>query len=89
MSEPIPTGNVPTTGASWVKRWLFTTNHKDIGILYFVTSFYFAFVAGLLASLIRGQLAYPLNDFLQPAEYNAAVTAHGLLMILWFLSPLG
>lgn len=89
MSEPFPGGSVPSTGGSWVKRWLFTTNHKDIGILYFITSFYFAFVAGLLASLIRGQLAYPLNDFLQPAEYNAAVTAHGLLMILWFLSPLG
>ncbi|MEM3637576.1 MAG: cbb3-type cytochrome c oxidase subunit I [Conexivisphaerales archaeon] len=74
---------------SWLKRWLFTTYHKDIGILYFVTSLYFAFVAGLLAALMRVQLSAPGNTFLGPTEFNSAVTAHGLIMILWFLSPLG
>ncbi|MGC8949473.1 MAG: cbb3-type cytochrome c oxidase subunit I, partial [Thermoprotei archaeon] len=72
-----------------IRRWLFTTNHKDIGILYFVTSIVFFFVAGTLALLMRTQLAVPANNFLNANEYNQAVTMHGLVMLLWFISPLG
>src|SRR5437879_11800010 len=72
-----------------LKRWLFTTNHKDIGILYLLTSLYFFVAAGLLALTFRTQLAIPSNTFLQPDEYNQAVTTHGLLMLLWGLTPLG
>ncbi|MBO0888096.1 cbb3-type cytochrome c oxidase subunit I, partial [Candidatus Bathyarchaeota archaeon] len=60
-----------------------------MGILYLVTSFYFAFLAGILAFLMRTQLAFPSETFLQPPQYNEAVTMHGLIMVLWFLSPLG
>jgi len=74
---------------TWIKRWLYTTDHKDVGILYFVTSFYFGFLAALLALFMRTQLAVPNNKFLGAAEYNQAVTMHGLLMVFWFLSPLG
>jgi len=72
-----------------LKRWLFTTNHKDVGILYLFTSLYFFVAAGLLALTFRTQLALPSNTFLQPDEYNQAVTTHGLLMLLWVLTPLG
>src|SRR2546425_54532 len=72
-----------------LKRWLFTTNHKDVGILYLFTSLYFFVAAGLLALTFRTQLAVPSNTFLQPDEYNQAVTTHGLLMLLWVLTPLG
>lgn len=72
-----------------LKRWLFTTNHKDIGILYLVTSLYFFVAAGLFALTFRYQLAVPSNTFLQPDQYNQAVTTHGLLMLLWVLTPLG
>src|SRR5947199_192103 len=72
-----------------LKRWLFTTNHKDVGILYLFTSLYFFVAAGLLALTFRFQLAVPSNTFLQPDEYNQAVTTHGLLMLLWVLTPLG
>src|SRR3989440_338112 len=65
-----------------LKRWLFTTNHKDVGILYLFTSLYFFVAAGLLALTFRTQLAVPSNTFLQPDEYNQAVTTHGLLMLL-------
>ena len=54
-----------------------------------MTSFYFAFLAGILAFLMRTQLAVPSETFLQPPQYNEAVTMHGLIMVLWFLSPLG
>src|SRR5947208_1548869 len=72
-----------------LKRWLFTTNHKDVGVLYLVTSLYFFVAAGILALTFRTQLAVPSNTFLQPDEYNQAVTTHGLLMLLWILTPLG
>jgi len=72
-----------------LKRWLFTTNHKDVGLLYLFTSLYFFVAAGVLALTFRVQLAVPSNTFLQPDQYNQAVTTHGLLMLLWVLTPLG
>jgi cytochrome c oxidase subunit I+III len=75
--------------ASWIRGWLTTTNHKDIGILYFVGSLFFGFIGALLAVMMRIQLSVPNNGFLSPAAYDQAVTLHGLLMILWFLSPFG
>ncbi len=73
---------------SWLKSWIMTTNHKRIGILYIVTSLYFFFVAGTLAVLFRLQLAMPESQILGAKAFNQAVTGHGLLMLLWFLSPL-
>lgn len=74
---------------SWsVRRWLFTTNHKDIGILYLLTSFYFLLAGGLLSLLMRTQLAFPGSSFLTAGSFNQAITNHGLLMVLWFLSPM-
>ncbi|MEM0478475.1 MAG: cbb3-type cytochrome c oxidase subunit I [Candidatus Caldarchaeum sp.] len=72
-----------------VRRWLFTTNHKDVGVLYFLMSFYFLVAAGALALLFRVQLAFPNNGFLTAGSFNQAVTIHGIVALLWFLSPLG
>jgi cytochrome c oxidase subunit I+III len=72
---------------AWIRRWLFTTNHKDVGILYFFTSLYFAFIGAILALVMRVQLSVPNNNFLDAVYYNQAVTMHGLIMIFWFLSP--
>ncbi|MDV3244882.1 MAG: cbb3-type cytochrome c oxidase subunit I [Nitrososphaerales archaeon] len=71
-----------------MRRWLFTTHHKEVGLLYFVTSLWFGFIGSVLAILMRVQLSEPMNTLLSPASYNQAVTLHGLIMILWFLSPL-
>jgi cytochrome c oxidase subunit I+III len=71
-----------------IRRWLTTTNHKDIGVLYIVTSLYFMALGGALALLMRLQLATPDNFFLEAAKYNQAVTIHGLLMVLWVVSPM-
>jgi len=73
---------------SSVRYWLFTTNHKHIGILYLVASFYFLLVGGALALLFRLQLAMPQTEILSASSFNQAVTVHGLVMVLWFLSPL-
>jgi cytochrome c oxidase subunit I+III len=72
---------------SSIKRWLVTTNHKDIGILYIVTSLFFLVFAGVLAMLIRLQLLQSGGTILAGSQYNEVVTAHGLLMVFWFLSP--
>ncbi|MDG6916929.1 MAG: cbb3-type cytochrome c oxidase subunit I [Nitrososphaerota archaeon] len=72
-----------------VHRWTTTTNHKEIGILYFITSMFFGAVGAMLAELMRVQLSVPSNTVLSASLYNEFVTMHGLVMILWFLSPLG
>ena len=72
-----------------VKRWLVTTNHKDIGILYMVTALFFLVFGGILALLIRIQLwgDFGGEPIMSGLAYNEAVTAHGLVMVFWFLSP--
>ncbi len=72
-----------------IKDWLTTTNHKRVGILYIVTAVFFLIVAGSLGMLMRTQLASPEETFLTPFTYGQIVTLHGLLMILWVLTPLG
>jgi len=72
----------------WLRRWITTTNHKDIGLLYLFTSLYFGMAGGALALLMRVQLSVPDNNFLSAIYYDQAVTMHGLIMIFWFLSPL-
>ena len=72
-----------------LKEWLTTSNHKRIGILYIVTAVFFLIVAGSLGMLMRTQLAAPNENFLDPFTYDQVVTLHGLLMILWVLTPLG
>jgi cytochrome c oxidase subunit I+III len=75
---------------SSIRRWLVTTNHKDVGILYVVTSLFFLVLGGILALLMRIQLWAPraaTEAILSPGAYNQAVSAHGLLMVFWFLSP--
>ncbi|WP_276302367.1 cbb3-type cytochrome c oxidase subunit I [Halorussus lipolyticus] len=70
-----------------IKRWLVTTNHKDVGILYTITALFFLVFGGVLALLMRLQLWTPGVSLLEPLQYNQAVSAHGLLMVFWFLSP--
>ncbi len=70
-----------------VKRWLVTTNHKDIGILYIITSLTFFFIGGLLALLIRSQLIESGGFLLSADAFNQAVSGHGILMVFFFISP--
>ncbi len=70
-----------------IRRWLTTTNHKDVGILYIVTSLVFFLVGGLLALVVRLQLAFPENDLVSAGFYGQAVTMHGAIMVLFFVSP--
>ena len=60
----------PEIARSGVLSWLFTVDHKKIGILYLVSAFVFFFAGGIEALLMRLQLARPENTFLSPDAYN-------------------
>ncbi len=70
-----------------IQRWLYTTNHKDIGTLYLWFSLLMFFGAGFMALLIRLELFQPGLQFMQPQFYNSMVTMHGLIMIFGAIMP--
>jgi cytochrome c oxidase subunit 1 len=72
---------------SWVLDWLTTVDHKKIGVLYIVNGFAFFFFAGLLALVIRSELAVPGLQFVDESTFNQAFTMHGTLMIFLFIVP--
>jgi len=69
------------------RSWLFTTDHKRIAWLYLVAVTFFFFVGGALATLMRLNLIEPQGSLLEPATYNKLFTAHGLIMIFFFMAP--
>src|SRR6478735_7684598 len=64
-----------------------TVDHKRIGMRYIYTSFIFFFIAGLMALVMRTQLAQPNNDVVGPETYNQLFTAHGTTMVFLFNTP--
>ncbi|HTJ32707.1 MAG TPA: cytochrome c oxidase subunit I [Dactylosporangium sp.] len=77
-----------TAPGSRVVEFLGTTDAKQIGVLYLVTSFGFFIVGGLLALLMRAELARPGLQFLSTEQYNQLFTMHGTIMLLLFATPL-
>src|SRR5665213_4472408 len=68
-------------------RWLYTTNHKDIGTMYLVFSCVMFFVGGTMAMLIRAELFKPGLQFFDPQFFNSLTTMHGLIMIFGAIMP--
>ncbi|MDX2848655.1 cytochrome c oxidase subunit I [Streptomyces sp. PA03-3a] len=68
--------------------WLTTTDHKKIGSLYLGTAFLFFLFAGVLALLMRAELARPGIQILSNEQYNQTFTLHGTMMLLMFATPL-
>ena len=69
------------------RRWLYATNHKDIGTLYLWFSFIMFLTGGVMALLIRAELFQPGLQFFQPQFFNELVTMHGLVMIFGAIMP--
>ncbi|MGD8828303.1 MAG: cbb3-type cytochrome c oxidase subunit I, partial [Gammaproteobacteria bacterium] len=70
-----------------LKRWLFTTNHKDIGTLYLIFSLTMFLVGGSFAMVIRAELFEPGLQFVDPLFFNQMTTMHALVMIFGAVMP--
>ena len=73
----------------WYEYFGFSTDHKVIGIQYLVTAFFFYFIGGALAEVMRTELATPDPDFVQPEFYNQLLTMHGTIMLFLWIIPAG
>jgi cytochrome c oxidase subunit 1 len=89
--QPIATRPNParkTVKGSFLARTIRTTDPKQIGILYLTTSMAFFIVGGLMAMLMRAQLAQPTSPFLSQEQYNQLFTMHGTIMLLLYATPI-
>ncbi|HEY8432867.1 MAG TPA: cbb3-type cytochrome c oxidase subunit I, partial [Sandaracinaceae bacterium] len=89
-------GAEPAHGAhheeSWFKKYLWSTDHKIIGMQYLFTGMAMALLGGFFAYAFRMQLAFPGISVpgygvVSPGEYNALVTSHGSIMVFWVAMP--
>jgi cytochrome c oxidase subunit I len=74
-------------GSNWREYFSFSTDHKVIGIQYLVTSFVFYLIGGVLAELVRTELATPQVDFVSRETYNSLFTIHATIMIFLWIIP--
>lgn len=87
MTDRLRTG--PGTGRGRViVDWLSTTDHKKIGHLNLITSFCFFLAAGVLALVMRGELAEPGLQFVSNQQFNQLFSMHGTIPLLLFATPL-
>ena len=69
------------------RRWLFATNHKDIGTMYLIFALMNLFAGGTMALLIRLELFEPGLQFIRPEFFNQLTTMHGLVMVFGAIMP--
>ena len=72
---------------SWRDYFRVNTDHKVIGIQYIVTTFFFFIAGGLMAMLMRAELAPPGTQFVDPNTFNGLFSVHASLMIFLFIIP--
>jgi cytochrome c oxidase subunit I len=73
---------------SFVRRWLYSTNHKDIGTMYLIFAMFSGVIGSFLSVMMRLELQEPgLQYFSNPHTYNVFVTGHGLIMVFFMVMP--
>jgi cytochrome c oxidase subunit 1 len=76
-----------TEGGRTLGSWLFTTDHKRIGLLYLYSIIFYFLIAAIAAAVIRVELITPQGDLVTSEMYNRLFTIHGVLMVWFFLIP--
>src|SRR5919199_5344576 len=93
VARPAPAAPPAVSAAPYHRRtgllgWLTTVDHKQIGILYLVTTFGFFLLAGLAALAVRIQLALPEAPPMSPELYNQMFTMHATMMLFLYVIPI-
>ena len=73
--------------AKGLGRWLYTTNHKDIGSMYLIFSLCMFMIGGIMALIIRAELFQPGLQLVEPNFFNQMTTMHGLIMVFGAVMP--
>ncbi|GAB2637614.1 cytochrome c oxidase subunit I [Prescottella soli] len=84
-SRPAPSGR--GRKGSFIYKMITTTDPKVLGIMYLVTAFAFFLIGGLMALLMRSELAIPGLQFLSNEQFNQLFTMHGTIMLLLYATP--
>jgi cytochrome c oxidase subunit 1/cytochrome c oxidase subunit I+III len=84
VHEALPRLSSSTGPLSWIS----SVDHKQIGIMYLIATFFFFIVGGVEALLMRIQLGAPGESFLKPEDYNQLFTMHGATMIFLVIMPM-
>ncbi|WP_435877538.1 aa3-type cytochrome oxidase subunit I [Streptosporangium saharense] len=88
LNEPIALTPVATRKGSVIAKWMSSTDHKIIGHLYLITSFVFFLIGGVMALIMRAELAQPGLQLTSNEQFNQLFTMHGTVMLLMFATPL-
>ncbi|MBV9298977.1 MAG: cytochrome c oxidase subunit I [Verrucomicrobia bacterium] len=86
--RPARPGEERGTATGWILDLAYTVDHKKLGMLYVGTGLLFFVLAGIMALLIRAQLAFPNGHVTSPEEFNSLITMHGTVMIFWVAMPI-
>lgn len=88
VGQGVAMGNNHEVHPSGWRRWLYSTNHKDIGTMYIVLSLIAAILGGSMSGIIRLELMFPELQFIQDLQfYNVMVTGHAFLMVFFVVMP--
>lgn len=88
LPEPVRVGEETGSLTRVIQQLVFTVDHKKLGLMYIAAGLLFFVIAGLLAGLMRIQLAFPDNHFLAPDVFNQSFTMHGTTMVFLVGMPL-
>ncbi|MGY4102689.1 cbb3-type cytochrome c oxidase subunit I, partial [Nocardia sp. R16R-3T] len=84
--RPYPQRVGPKGSYFW--KMITTTDPKVLGVMYLTTAMTFFFIGGLIALLMRGELARPGMQFLSTEQFNQLFTMHGTIMLLFYATPI-
>jgi cytochrome c oxidase subunit 1 len=83
----LPRGYLEPTGGGGLRSWIFSTDHKRVGLLYLCGITFFFLAAMLLGLTMRAELLAPGQQLVSPRVYNSLFTLHGVIMIFLFIIP--